>query len=466
MSKSTSSGEPRWHIIGGWIWLLLGCVLGASARPARADSALELLAGFDRERIATTFPVDDAQAAGELAKLLYRLENVESSLAERAGRRSDAEPSGAEPARLGDAVRVDGRIDALERLAVPGPLGDLLGFAEIQKLTLATGSPGSGAPKVVFTQSLPAPARAGDRVSGVGIVIGGSSADAPPVAAAPLQWCPAEPVRTGWRLLAEAGADISLMPEAAERDRQPLTAEDTEAFYSLLAAAAQVGLREAADLPPARRVQPVELLKKPDRYVGQWIRMRLETVRITRVAVPEPNRRRQIGSDHYYQIDAVGDLGDVQIQVQLPDGEAAVFTGTYPVSMVSTQLPESLHRRIRQRAGGDATVALIDVPIVVEGFFYRLWSYESGFVPSDSGAAQFGPLIIAAKLNALAPRAADPIGVSLIGWVAAAAAILAILATFVWSRRTSRRDEQIRRRRQERESSQLWWPSEGDDAVR
>lgn len=460
---------PRRVFLGAGVWIsdAAGRFAGALAcavvllllhvPAARADSALELLAGFDRERIQATYPVDDSQAAGELAKLLYRLGNVsEASLTERAGGSRG----------LGDAVQVGGRIASIGRLAVPEGLVDLLGFSEIQRLILAA-EPSDAADQrlLLFTQDLPPRVRAGDRVTALGVVVGDSSsvaADQPPtaVATASVEWFPADAAKPGWRLLADAGVDMALMTEAADRDRQPLKAEDADAFYSLLSASRQIGRRDEAELPPARPVQPVELLNSPDDYVGEWIRMRLETVRVTRVAVPEPKRQEQIGADHYYQIDAVGDLGDVQIQIQRPDGEAVHFENTYPVSVVAAQLPKSLERRIREKAGGEAAVVLLDVPISLRGFFYRLWSYDSEFMEDESGAAQFGPLIIAAELEHRAAGASDPIGVSVIGWFAAAAVLIVIVATFLWTRHTARRDEQIRRRRQQQESSRLQWPTD------
>ena len=111
--------------------------------------------------------------------------------------------------------------------------------------------------------------------------------------------------------------------------------------------------------------------------------MDLETVQVTRISVTEPHRQTQLGSDHYYQIDAVGDLGNVVIKIERPagdEGPAATFENRYPVSVVVRELPDFLSQRIRVQEGGDAIVSQIKVLVGVDAFFYRLWSYSTVFM--------------------------------------------------------------------------------------
>ncbi len=78
------------------------------------------------------------------------------------------------------------------------------------------------------------------------------------------------------------------------------------------------------ELPQPQAVEPVTLLSEPDGLVGQWLRMDLETVQVTRIAVTEPHRQAQLGSDHYYQIDAVGDLKNVVVKIERPERQPSV----------------------------------------------------------------------------------------------------------------------------------------------
>jgi len=310
----------------------------------------------------------------------------------------------------------------------------------------------------VVTTVLPAEAKSGDRVSGVGILIESASVTA--MATARLRWFPEAPQSEGWKLLSEAGLDVSLLAEAGSRSRKPLLAEDGDAFYSLLAATAKVAQRD--QLPQPQAVEPVTLLSEPDGLVGQWLRMNLETVQVTRIAVSEPHRQAQLGSDHYYQIDAVGDLKNVVVKIQRPSdnhGPPILFENRYPVSVVVRELPDFLKQQIRVQERGDAVLSEIKVLVQADVFFYRLWSYSTDFMNQMGGGDQFGPLLVAARIHNRQPTSADPAGVGVIGWMAAFAVISAIVATWLWNRRTSQRDAQVRRKRKERESEQLEIPA-------
>jgi hypothetical protein len=417
-----------------------------SADVCSADSAISLLSGFDVARIEAAYPAVDDDSAGELAKLVYRLLSIDSqALQSRVG---DA------TSELGDAILVDGKIQNLLGLKVPDRLIEFLELSRLQLLVVDTDR---GQVQVVTT-ALPAEAKPGDRVSGVGILIEDGSVTA--MASARLRWFPESPQSEGWKLLSESGLDVSLLAEAGSRSRKPLMAEDGDAFYSLLAATAQLAQRDKLPLP--QTVEPVTLLSEPDGLVGQWLRMELETVQITRIAVTEPHRQTQLGSDHYYQIDAVGDLNNVVIKIQRPGdnmGPPITFENRYPVSVVVRELPEFLKQQIRIQERGEAVLSEIKVLVQADVFFYRLWSYSTDFMNQMGGGDQFGPLLVAARIHNQQPTSADPAGVGVIGWIAAFGVISAIIATWLWNRRTSERDAEVRRKRKARESEQFEIPA-------
>lgn len=423
-----------------------------AASPCAAETAIELLSGFDAERLQQAYPPRDSDSAGELAKLVYRLRTIDSRSLEQ---RAEAEAEAA----LGDAVVIDGSIQEIKRLKVPERLVE---FIELTHLYLVDVAREDAAPIRVVSASLPREAKVGDRVRGAGVAI--ETTDDPQarvlaVAVPRMSWFPAAAGRAGWQLLSDAGVDVSLLADVASRDRRALQSEDGDAFYSMLAAAAEISGQ--ADLAPPTPADPVLLLRESRNLGGQWLRMDLETVQVTRIAVTEPARQAQLGSDHYYQIDAVGDLGNTVIRMErLPDdpGEPAVFANRYPVSVVIRELPEFLRQRIRAQEGGDAVVSDVKVMIGADVFFYRLWSYSTDFMNQHGGMDQFGPLLIGARLSDREPTTDDPAGVSVIGWIAAVAVILAIVAVWYWNRRLSAQDLAVREKRKARDAQQLQLP--------
>lgn len=430
-------------------WLQLLSLLACMCVGSRCigESALPLLSGFDVARIESAYPPDDDESTGELAKLVYRLTKADQeALLSRA---DDAQ------SRPGDACRVGGVIREMQSLEVPDRLIEFLDMRRLQVLVIDPGD--DSEPIRIIGAPLPQLAKPGDKVRGLGVWI--QSTDEHVVATASLSWFPKSPKSAGWKLLSEAGLDVSLLADTESRNRQTLMPEDADAFYKMLAAAAKVSTQSQLPLP--KSVDPITLLSKPAGLVGQWLSMDLETVQITKIAVTEPHRQAQLGSDHYFQIDAVGDLKNVVVKIERIDGDSGppiTFENRYPVSVIVRELPDFLMARIRAQEGGDAVLSELKVLIRTDAFFYRLWSYSTDFMSSQGGGDQFGPLLVAAVIDSREPTTADPAGVGMIGWIAAIAVVTAIVAMWLWNRVTSRRDAEVRRKRKARESETLEIP--------
>ena len=467
--------------------ILLFLLLAASG-VANAQSALDLLGGFDRQRIESIAAEPGRPDSEELAKLIYGIRKVQATLQSRLGDDSSRPIEDAARAwdEVGEIVAIEGAIASSESIPLPAQLAAVLEFDSIVRIRLRPdglqnedlqGEQKSGGeatlPTVVYTLRLPSEAAVGDRVRGVGVVVRPATSSPgesnppdrllpPIVATSDLAWFPVKPTRTGWAMLSAAGFDLGLLSEVADRDRKPLMSEDADAFYSLLAAAQAINQGDLQTAPTPERVKPIELLKHSQQHFGEWIRIPVETVRVTRISLADasPSRRKQLGQDHYFQIDAIGDLGNVQIQIQQPgsDGEPLVFEDRFPISIATAELPAFLREEMRRRAGPDAVVATVRVPIRVDGFFYRLWSYESNLSSRRGGGEQFGPLVIGARLSRRGPSGPDPAGVSVIGWVAAAGVLGGILLILIWSRWTGKRDRQARRGRRDSLPNELEWP--------
>jgi hypothetical protein len=395
----------------------------------------------------------------ELAKLVFRITRLSDTILHERLTQS------ASPPIVGDAVKIDAEIVGHESLTVSSDLQEYLNLDRVEMIQLP---PIDGVAHVLFAETLPDDAAVGDRISGTAVRLRVASAsaqnDEPTTqektgdpdkqlivdVSGRLKRTPAQPSSPAAEVLALAGVDLSRLADMNALDRQPLSEADSPLFFPMIGAAAQVAAttenneRLAAAIDEMRAattyVAPVELLQNPAAFIGQWIRLDVETVRITRVAVQSKQRRQEIGGDFYYEIDAIGDLGNVQLQIEVPGGEPVTMEDRYPVTIVTTHLPKFLS------SGADQLVITKSAVIRVEGFFYRLWGYESDLM-QPHGGKQFAPLIIAGVLEDRWPSSDDPLGVQIIGKIAAVGVLLAIVAVIVFHLVTRRGDRESRERR-------------------
>lgn len=415
---------------------------------AVADSAIDLISGFDEQRIESAYPPGDDATTGELAKLMYRMQTVDLSVLKK---RCATETINS----VGDAIRFSGRVTSADSIDVPAKLVE---FLELEKLHLLTVS-SEGMKRVVVVHNINLKLQVGDRIDGIGVVVELDPSKPVAIAAANMRWFPKEVPNVGWRLLRDAGVDVGQLAELPSRSKRRLVAADGDAFYSMLAAADSLSDRD--DIVAPLPLKPISLLQRPDQLSGQWVQTELETVQITQVFVTNQDRQAQIGSDHYYQIDAVGDLENVIVKIE-PTGSAdqpVLFEGRYPVSLVTVRLPEFLQSQVAAKSGDDVVGTQLRTKIGVRAFFFRLWSYETDFMKQNQGGSQFGPLLIATSLTDREPLPSSDVGLGMIGYIAAIAVMVGVFGTVLWQRRTSAEDRAIRKNRQARESDRIDFPS-------
>ena len=444
------------------ILYLLLCSFSGHGRGVVAQELPTLqLVGSDISQVESAFPLNDDASLAEMSKLIYRINRANHDKLTEI-----AQPLNAKGMpKLGDAFIFEGQVEAVKRYRVPQTLVEYLELESLATVTLSTDDTQS---VQVITSRLPEEVSHGDRIRGMGIIVSVED-DGIAFAAPPLTWLPKDVSRNGWKLLVERGVDMRRLTEVSERNRLPLSAKDTDIFYAVLAAADEIRSQKVVNqIPPASPVKPVDLLKQPTKFTGDWVTMQVQTIQITRVSVEEPKRREQLGSDHYFQIDAMGDLGNTVIRIDPPDGshgEPARFDGRYPVSLVSKTLPPFLANRLTASSGSTTTQSVVtDVSqmVSVDAFFFRLWSYSTDFMRQHGGGDQFGPLLIVANFEDREPSTADPAGVQRLGWIAAGATGLGVLAIFAWSRVLSIRDSEVKRKRRAREAEHLELPDLGD----
>ncbi len=427
----------------------------------RAESAIPLLSGFDEARIAGIFEGGKTQPnVAELAKLIFRVNKIDSASIEALAE----DPSTATaPLQLAHVVMLKGNVRAVERMSVPESLAELLEFKQFYRVeidAIAGAEPGDVASNAsIYLMQIQVGLAPGDMISAASVVIGldgGDDASKPSTAfaAARLRWTPSKSTSVGMKLLADEGVDISGVSSLASRNRQSLQSADGDAFYSMMAAASSVASK---NVPQAESIRPVMLLQEPEEWIGDWIRLEVDTIRITMIAVTEPARQRQLGGDAYYQIDAIGDLGNVVIELQRPEGAPVRFENRFPVSIVMAKLPEFLVRKMQDDAGESLGVQMVSMRVAVDGFFFRLWSYENDRMSQDGQGEQIGPLVVASRMTSLEIPGSDPIGVSKIGYIAAGAVIIGLALAWLWTQTNRMSDTAAHASRSQRPAEDVTW---------
>lgn len=509
--KPRSSGRPSrglrnasrgragsaWGNLAGilaWVGgLLAGVQLFDGSAAAQSVAVVDRLSGFDSERIAAAGEwVDwprDGERLAEVARLIYQVNRLTRSggglgrggpAVERIDDRSAVDPrTGA----VGDWVGIRGSAISVVAARLPEALADVLDFERVWMVEIEleeaadlagmgdaasdrkSGEPVGGLARRVFvlTGSVPAgwltsaagsePLAQPTAASGVLVrpAVGGRAAV---IATTGLAWYPQVPegeAADDLALLSLHGFDVSLMDTVGRLNGKPLLPADQAAFYGMLRAATSVG-EQSPPPPPARRVDAGDLLKHAADNFGKRVRLPCQLVRVTKVWTDAPEARDLLGNSHYWQIDALGDLGNLMIRMEAGDAseEPVIFENRYPISIVAMELPPFLRALV---VGGDseafveADVALLTRQVIVEGFFYRLWSYHSDRMRGHGDGKQVGPLLVASLLLDAEPARGDPIGVNRIGQVAAIATALGLVAVLIWIRVTGRGDLLARARR-------------------
>ncbi len=445
--------EMQW---AGFVSIVLCSFL--AVRMARAESALELLSGFDQRSVVEAAdwlarPQDPAAITGA-ARLLYQLRRAG---VEAIATRATATPPGTAWVP-GDVIELTGQATAIAAVQVPQTQAEVLELQRVFRFELRDAGAVSE-PCFVITPEVPQfwlqsrAAKDSHTVRIVGIVVSVNQEGQPNVlATSRVQWYPEaeESVpHAGYRLLAEVGFDTGRLDIVREHDKLPLAAD--EPFFELLAAAESLRSTEQ----PPQRTDVIELLRNSPQHIGQWLRLPVETARVTKIVLDENSSAAQlIGQNHYWQIDAFAKLsGRVVIEVPAGDprgqSKPVEFVNRYPVSLVAVQLPEPLLEAIEQQAGPAAVVAMVRRPLLVDGVYFRQWSYDSEFAQSNDVGLQFGPLLMASRITV---RDTGP-PVNAVDWQLVVAgsflAGLAIIVGMTWW--VGRRDRNIVKKRRQQE---------------
>lgn len=303
--------------------------------------------------------------------------------------------------------------------AISGPYSledeGLQGF-QLDHYFIANVESDSGAIYRVICRQLPAiwrsqtPLRESARLRCVLLAAGGDASAW--LVADRLEWYATSPRSTAqialsdaWQFLGTHGLDLGRLEDAKTENQQILSSDEREAFYGIL--------KVLADEPddwskvPKTAWRIPELLKEPAKFQGQRLAGRAVARRVTRIMVDDPAITRRTGIESYFQVDAFFPLDGVRIRLTNPAGAAGpapVYANGYPATIVCRELPNQLLTAAADVLNGTAKTQLIQIPVVMDGVFLKLWSYRSPFLTRDAEEQRHpSPLFIASELRAVPP---------------------------------------------------------------
>ncbi|MGY8767299.1 MAG: hypothetical protein ACKVH8_02550 [Pirellulales bacterium] len=189
----------------------------------------------------------------------------------------------------------------------------------------------------------------------------------------------------GQILLGTHGVDMAEYESVS--DRKPFLSEERESFYQTLSAIGHLSSTQIqSHLIPEIGIE--QMLTTPEKYRGQVVRVSGVARRITKIAVTESDIAQRLGISQYYEIEIFIPLEQAIVsRIGTDDSTRKEFKNTYPVVICSRELAEGIEE-------GDN----LHLNIAAEGFFYKLWAYESAFMSSENRLRrQVSPLLIAKR---------------------------------------------------------------------
>jgi hypothetical protein len=157
--------------------------------------------------------------------------------------------------------------------------------------------------------------------------------------------------------LGRLGMDYGLF-DTVEQQR-PITNQDRECFYQMLAAAGRMSSHESNfdAVDPAARLGP--LTRNPQEHAGEPYAFRGVARRATRIQISDPDEATRLGFDHYFEVVVFVDLNSV---LEL----AGQQVRSYPVIYCVRELPP-----------GMPTGEEISEAVRASGFMFKKWPYTT-----------------------------------------------------------------------------------------
>ena len=228
----------------------------------------------------------------------------------------------------------------------------------------------------------------------------------------------------GWSALLRSHWDLAFCDAIELLQGQSLTSKDTRPFYTLLAASNEPQSQETqaraySVMEWIRRTESMKsnksLVREQQRSVGERIDARVQIRRIQRVDVRNAQSQAWLGSNHYYQLDGLADIGPSRIEVKYgKDYEPIAYEREFPITLVATKLPAwLLSDPTTLISSSDLSQETIDldsassiawttkIRVDVSGYAYRIWRFRTpqvSAVTQDTGYQQ-APMLVVDRWN-------------------------------------------------------------------
>lgn len=228
----------------------------------------------------------------------------------------------------------------------------------------------------------------------------------------------------GWTALLQSQWDLACCDAIELLHGQSLTSKDTRPFYTLLAASNETQSQETearaySVMEWIRRTESMKstksLVREQHRSVAERIDARVQIRRIQRVDVRNAQSQAWLGSNHYYQLDGLADIGPSRIEVKYgKDYEPIAYEREFPITLVATKLPVwLLSDPTTLISSSDLSQETIDldsassiawttkIRVDVSGYAYRIWRFRTpqvSAVTQDTGYQQ-APMLVVDRWN-------------------------------------------------------------------
>ena len=228
----------------------------------------------------------------------------------------------------------------------------------------------------------------------------------------------------GWSALLRSHWDLAFCDAIELLQGQSLTSKDTRPFYTLLAASNEAQSQETqaraySVMEWIRRTESMKstksLVREQQRSVAERIDARVQIRRIQRVDVRNAQSQAWLGSNHYYQLDGLADIGPSRIEVKYgKDYEPIAYEREFPITLVATKLPAwLLSDPATLISSSDLSQETIDldsassiawttkIRVDVSGYAYRIWRFRTpqvSAVTQDTGYQQ-APMLVVDRWN-------------------------------------------------------------------
>lgn len=179
--------------------------------------------------------------------------------------------------------------------------------------------------------------------------------------------------------LASAGVDIGLLDRVEESNTQRLGDRDSEAFFQMIAAMEKIPAHDA----PSSPLNFSDLMKNAKSNFGDQAKIKGVVRSATEVFISNPDIKQRLGVSKYFQLMMFPDLDGGKVVVKNKSGEDLEYR-RFPITVCCLELPEGMTAQDVERK-----------PLVVDGFFYRFWKYQSDLTDTAGTSGQVSPLIMA-----------------------------------------------------------------------